>query len=65
MICHLYECNACQQRYPLVPYYRAAAPHGPDKDCRGEDGWTLVEEDYPPRIGVDPSAEQALRITVV
>lgn len=48
MIAHLYECNACKARYPLVPYYPAAAPHGPDRKCRGELGWTLVRENYPP-----------------
>lgn len=44
----IYECRACGQRYPLMPYYPAAAPHGPDKNCRGELGWEIVMEDYPP-----------------
>ncbi len=41
----LWECNACKARYPIVPYYRVAAPHGPNKDCLGEQGWTVIEDD--------------------
>lgn len=40
----IYECNACGARYPIMPYYPVAAPHGPDKKCRGDLGWTLVRE---------------------
>lgn len=47
MIVHVYECNACGKRYPIVPYYPVAAPHGPDKNCRGDLGWTMVRENLP------------------
>jgi hypothetical protein len=41
----IYECNACGQRYPIMPYYPVAAPHGPDKKCRGDLGWSMVTEE--------------------
>lgn len=44
----IWECRACGQRYPIVPYHRAAAPHGPDKNCRAPYGWMVVKELYPP-----------------
>lgn len=44
----VFECLSCGRRYPLMPYYPAAAPHGPDRDCRAELGWMLVKEEYPP-----------------
>lgn len=48
MIVRVFECRACGQRYPLMPYYPAAAPHGPDRDCNAPLGWELVREQYPP-----------------
>ena len=47
MIVEAFQCNKCGQRYPIMPYYPKAAPHGPNKDCWGELGWTKVKE----RIG--------------
>lgn len=52
MIVHIYECNDCGQRYPIVPYHRAAAPHGPKKNCTAPNGWTKVRECYPPTTHV-------------
>jgi hypothetical protein len=43
----LYECVACGQRYPMIPYYPKAAAHGPQKDCRGEQGWREIREEHP------------------
>jgi len=47
-IAHLYECVKCGQRYPLVPYFSKAAPHGPNKDCTSRQ-WVLVHEQHPPK----------------
>lgn len=58
MIAHVYECNACGARYPIVPYYPVAAPHGPDKKCRGDMGWTLVREEL---VAAAAEEEQARR----
>lgn len=44
----VFQCNSCGRRYPLAIYYPAAAPHGPDMDCRAELGWTMVSEPFPP-----------------
>lgn len=52
-IVHTFECNACGCRYPLMPYYNAAAPHGPDRDCTAPLGWRLVREDWPPATNQD------------
>ena len=41
----VFECAKCGQRYPLVPYFPAAAPHGPNKDCRSRD-WIEVREEF-------------------
>lgn len=43
----IFECNDCGQRYPLMPYYPAAAPHGPNKDCQAPSGWTRIKESFP------------------
>lgn len=29
----LYRCKKCGQEYPIVPYFKAAASHGPSRDC--------------------------------
>lgn len=47
-ITHLYECVKCGARYPLVPYFPKAAPHGPNRDCRCKQ-WVLVHEQHPPK----------------
>lgn len=54
----LYECVACGQRYPLVPYYPAAAPHGPNKDCTAPQGWKPVKEQWPPEPPAPVSPDQ-------
>jgi hypothetical protein len=59
MITVVHECIACGQRYPLVPYYKAAAPHGPDRDCAAPLGWIQVREQYPPTS--NPAANERLR----
>lgn len=41
----IYECAKCGCRYPLVPYFPAAAPHGPNKDCSSRE-WIEVEERF-------------------
>lgn len=46
----LFECVKCGQRYPLVPYYKAAAPHGPNKDCRSRE-WREVKETWDNKEG--------------
>ena len=38
----LHECALCGMRYPIVPYYPAAAPHGPYR-CTGTE-WRPVTE---------------------
>lgn len=48
MIVYLFECNACGQRFPLMPYYPAAAPHGPNKDCTAPLGWKRAVERISP-----------------
>lgn len=48
MLIVVVECVACGQRYPIMPYYPYAAPHGPNKDCRAPLGWRSVKEPYPP-----------------
>src|SRR5690606_9492930 len=48
MIVTVFECRACGERFPVVPYYPHAAPHGPDKNCRAPQGWMPVKETYPP-----------------
>lgn len=45
-IVKLFECAKCGQRYPIIPYYRAAAPHGPNKDCSSQE-WIEVVEEHP------------------
>lgn len=40
----LFECVKCGQRYPLVPHFAAAAPHGPNKDCTSRE-WVEVREE--------------------
>lgn len=54
----VFECNDCGKRYPLMPYYPVAAPHGPKRDCRAPSGWTPVRESYPPRSRAAVSQEQ-------
>jgi len=44
-VVRLYECAKCGQRYPLMPYHPAAAPHGPNKECRSQE-WQLVTIPY-------------------
>jgi len=41
----VFECVKCGRRYPLVPYYPAAAPHGPNKDCSSRK-WVEVKEQF-------------------
>lgn len=43
MMAELYRCRDCGAVYPLVPYFKAAAPHGPDKACRSQ-RWERVGE---------------------
>lgn len=50
LLAPMFECVACGARYPIMPYYPAASPHGPNRDCRGEQGWKRVKEPYPPRL---------------
>lgn len=45
----IYECVACGQRYPILPYYPAAAPHGVERDCTAPLGWMIVNEAWPPK----------------
>ncbi len=40
----LFRCEKCCQVYPIVPYFKAAAPHGPNKDCRSK-RWIKLTED--------------------
>lgn len=40
-----HECRTCGAVYPLVPGYRARAPHGPDKSCTAPDGWRRLDDD--------------------
>lgn len=41
IIAKMFRCRDCGQVYPLVPFYKAAAPHGPDKACSSQD-WVPV-----------------------
>lgn len=37
----LMECTKRGQQYPIAPYFKASAPHGPSRDCRGTE-WEPV-----------------------
>lgn len=39
----LMRCTKCGTEYPIMPYFKAAAEHGPDRSCDGRE-WVPVEE---------------------
>lgn len=37
------RCKACGQVYPIVPHFKAAASHGPNRDCNGREWEPVIE----------------------